>query len=460
MKIESITITKLFGEYNYRIPLKDNKLILVAENGSGKTTIVNLIYFFLTRQWTKLLRYNFKSIGATINNKEFTIDKTDIDILNSEKFKRYLKRYPSNIKEKIYELLISADPFEIMKHPYKFEYAADRLNIPTHLIFELTNLLNTEQLTLFNDIIPSKGKNLRNLIDSQILYLPTYRRIEQDLKNIFPDLESDIDKYRKRKRHREPDDTSYVELVEFGMEDVEEKINRRLYEIKEDLGNKIKNNLTGGYLRDVINKTYQNISYEQVQTFNEIALSSILNRIDETVLSKQEKNRLLAFVNEVNEKGAIDREENKIIAYFIFRLSAIYKELMDEEEDIQQFVSICNEFSTNKKFVYDNINFKITVHPYIKSRIRRKEVIELKDLSSGEKQIVSLFSHIYLSRQKKFYIIIDEPELSLSVPWQQRFLMDIVNNDYCDGILAVTHSPFIFENEMEKYAAALNSFIK
>ncbi|MDQ2180243.1 AAA family ATPase [Marinifilum sp. D714] len=460
MKIEKITITKLFGEYDYEIPLENNKLILVAENGSGKTTIVNLIYFFLSRQWTKLLRYNFGSIGAIVNEKEFSITKQDIDILNSSKFQRYLKRYPSNIKDKIYELLISADPFEIIKNPFKFEYTADRLNIPSHLIFELSNMINSEQLTLFNEIIPSKGKSLENLIDSQILYLPTYRRIEQDLKNIFPDMESDIDKFRKRKRHREPNDSSYVELVEFGMEDVEDKINRRLYEIKEDLGNKIKNNLTGGYLRDVINKTYQNISYEQVQTFNETALSSILSRIDESVLSKQEKNRLLHFVNEVNNKGAIDREENKIVAYFIYRLSAIYKELMDEEKDIQRFVSICNEFSANKKFVYDNINFKITVHPYIKSRIRKKETIELKDLSSGEKQIVSLFSHIYLSREKKFFIIIDEPELSLSVPWQQRFLLDISSNEYCDGILAVTHSPFIFENEMEVYAAALNSFIK
>src|SRR5690606_18451881 len=126
----------------------------------------------------------------------------------------------NSIKEKLSDLLLNIDPFEIIKHPYKFEYTADRFGIPSHLLFEISNALSHEQLSLFNEILPKRGKALSNLIDSQILYLPTYRRIEQDLKNIFPDLESDIDKYRKRKRHREPNEGSYVELVEFGMEDV------------------------------------------------------------------------------------------------------------------------------------------------------------------------------------------------------------------------------------------------
>ena len=71
-------------------------------------------------------------------------------------------------------------------------------------------------------------------------------------------------------------------------------------QLRENLSNKIKNNLTGGYLRDVINRTYLNISYQQIQAFNEKALSSILDRIDESVLSKNEKSRLITFVNEIN----------------------------------------------------------------------------------------------------------------------------------------------------------------
>jgi predicted ATP-binding protein involved in virulence len=85
--------------------------------------------------------------------------------------------------------------------------------------------------------------------------------------------------------------------------------------------------------------------------------------------------------------------------------------------------------------------------------------LELKFLSSGEKQIVSLFSHMYLSGESKFFVVIDEPELSLSVPWQQRFLPDIMNTGRCTGLIAVTHSPFIWENELEQFVKPLAEFV-
>ena len=89
-----------------------------------------------------------------------------------------------------------------------------------------------------------------------------------------------------------------------------------------------------------------------------------------------------------------------------------------------------------------------------------EEQLQLRMLSSGEKQIVSLFSHIYLSGDKNYFVIIDEPELSLSVPWQERFLPDIINTERCTGMIAVTHSPFIWENALEPYVHPLSEFVE
>jgi predicted ATPase len=86
--------------------------------------------------------------------------------------------------------------------------------------------------------------------------------------------------------------------------------------------------------------------------------------------------------------------------------------------------------------------------------------LKLSMLSSGEKQIVSLFSHIYLSGIQEFFVVIDEPELSLSVPWQKRFLMDIVSSGRCSGLIAVTHSPFIYDNELDGYAHSIEEFVE
>lgn len=74
--------------------------------------------------------------------------------------------------------------------------------------------------------------------------------------------------------------------------------------------------------------------------------------------------------------------------------------------------------------------------------------IPLEKLSSGEKQIVSIFAYLLLTEEENYSVFIDEPELSLSVPWQKSFLMDIANTHTCQRLIAVTHSPFVFDNSL------------
>jgi predicted ATP-binding protein involved in virulence len=77
-----------------------------------------------------------------------------------------------------------------------------------------------------------------------------------------------------------------------------------------------------------------------------------------------------------------------------------------------------------------------------------------------EKNIISLFSKIYLSDSKEFIVLFDEPELSLSLFWQKLLLPDIVSSQKCKFLLSVTHSPFIFENDLAEYAIGLNQYIR
>ena len=94
--------------------------------------------------------------------------------------------------------------------------------------------------------------------------------------------------------------------------------------------------------------------------------------------------------------------------------------------------------------------------------MRQKRVLFsdiLSKLSSGEKQIISLFAKIYLSDYKSYIILFDEPELSLSMIWQKQLLPDILDSKKCNFLLAVTHSPFIFDNELDQYAVGLSEYV-
>lgn len=88
-----------------------------------------------------------------------------------------------------------------------------------------------------------------------------------------------------------------------------------------------------------------------------------------------------------------------------------------------------------------------------------KQPILLKNLSSGEKQIISLFSKLYLNTDEKNIILFDEPELSLSILWQKRLLPDIINSNRCSFIAIITHSPFIFDNEFRERAIDIKDYI-
>jgi predicted ATP-dependent endonuclease of OLD family len=117
---------------------------------------------------------------------------------------------------------------------------------------------------------------------------------------------------------------------------------------------------------------------------------------------------------------------------------------------------VCNNYLIGKKVFYDESDIKI----YIKSD-SSSESLPLNKLSSGEKQIISIFSKIYLSEDnQRFIVLFDEPELSLSMTWQQKLLPDILNSKKCDFLLAVTHSPFIFDNELDRYAIGLREYIE
>lgn len=85
--------------------------------------------------------------------------------------------------------------------------------------------------------------------------------------------------------------------------------------------------------------------------------------------------------------------------------------------------------------------------------------MDIEQLSSGEKQIVALFSYIYLFVKQPCTIIIDEPELSLSVPWQETILEDMIKSKMCNQLIAATQSPFVYDNTLSSYAHAMEEFL-
>lgn len=477
MIINNFIIEGLHNSRDYELKFKDNKIILVSDNGAGKTTIVNIFYYFLSKQWNKLLEYNFRKIKCRINDEsiEFTKDFFQNLLQRDNKIRH---RFSSNTLIKLNQISELISSFDFFNMSVKeIEMLSEKFDIPSRVIKEYIFEVYEKKENIDNHrnikLIEAKLNSL--LKDVKIIYLPTYRRIEKDLINILPHLERSIKEYDIQNRRHNLKEENYLELVEFGMNDIHRKLEKRCFELKNYFYDKLNTNLIGSYLDDILNKSYNNFEFDKISQIDEEALNYILKRLDDSVISKNGKDRLREFVQSLQFNSANNNIEDKINAHFVWKLFQIYHFQQKEESDVLNLVNICNEYLGNEKeLIYNKDEFKVEIvltqnTKYIntlrqlffdENMLKSEEKpnrIEFKDLSSGEKQIISLFTHLVLST-KNYFLIIDEPELSLSVPWQERFLNDILKLDKCQGLLAVTHSPFIFQNNLREYTHSLEEF--
>lgn len=239
-----------------------------------------------------------------------------------------------------------------------------------------------------------------------------------------------------------------MELVSFGMQDIKKEVDFRLGKLR-DLARDQFNNLAGSYLTDVIREQADQFESEDIKGLTDDEVSEVLRFVDEKSLSSNDKEMLKKQIAEMAQSKKL-RPSQKYLAHFFVKLLQSGKLIRSQDEGIRRFTKLCNEYlMPSKSAMYDDATFNFSILDDEGSDI------DMQLLSSGEKQIISIFSHLLLSQSQKFIVVIDEPELSLSVPWQVRFLPDIVSTGRCSALLSVTHSPFIFDNDLKVHAVDL-----
>lgn len=457
MQLTRFRVVGLHGRKTIDVPVNDNRLVLVGENGTGKSTFANLIYFFLTKQWQRLHQYQFSRIEATLGDAELVVTPDQIEshfeviARASRMARRFSPRMARSLEARMVEYW--HEEFAMEPEQLVLRLSAEE-GIPPRIARDYLKSLEERKKSKPTELQMVEEKISPQIL-GQFLYLPTYRRIEQDLRSIFrgADMESELRRVKDRLTRREG--VSFIELVEFGMADVEQTIADRMSQIKESVRNGL-DNLTGTYLREVIRGVHTTVDVQRVRDIDPKILDAVFARIDEATLPAPDKARLKETVARISTAQEV-KDTEKVVAHFLLKLVELYSEQQASELDVRGFVGLCNQYLTGKQIIYDNTKYTIFIR-LEGGESTSKDALEMQNLSSGEKQIVSLFSHLYLSGKEKFFVVIDEPELSLSVPWQRRFLPDILDTGMCTGVIAVTHSPFVWENSLEPYVRSLAEF--
>ena len=365
-------IKGLFGNRNVSLPLEGEALIIVGANGIGKSTIANIFYFFISRQWDRLIEYNFDEISIWFDEYCINVKKSQIEYLyqlesitENNRFPSRFNRYFTILKEKN----LIKEFFNKRRPTVEFiQKACSALSIHEDEFKTFYNYIHrtmhSADLDLFLDHTPDFSEQIFEKFPSRTIYLPTYRRIEKDLKDIFPNIQQQLRTTAHintilEKRSSE----TFIDFVSFGMEDVRENI--------EKIGNDLRdfslsrfNELSGGYLKDVItDNVASNLDAASLAELDEKRIDIVLDRVSDDILEREIKDKLQQKIIEIKKQNSenIIESDFYLLSYFV-RLNGFINEITEKEKSITSFIKVCNEYMRPyKKIYYNSTNFSLSI---------------------------------------------------------------------------------------------------
>lgn len=474
--VEYFSIDGLFGYRSVSLSSKCAATVLIARNGSGKTTLIAALDAFLRGQFTRFAALKFEKITCRLQGfaDSLILLRTDIDQLTDLSANSEIA-----IGAKTWELepLALLELIEIVSTETRM---SELLDNPTfyaiYIKLGYDSTLARKQCERLALAIEGRNQNIdilrrtikKVLNNTEIVYLPTYRRIELSIPT------SEARQGRRKSilsRLGVARSGLYTADIQFGLGDISDRL-RALYSEMLYLSNQGYGKVSANIIKDLISGNYKeegsNPKIPPTKESLEIFFSRIKNAEQERGYRRGPYQNFFDSPDlDKIYSGEIAKDTKPFLNYFLDQLNSVIQQTRGSEELVEDFIGSCNRYLSdddkstdkfdknhiggfdNKQLTFNRRNFKVKV-----TSLSADVEIPLESLSSGEKQMISLFARLYLYPGPKI-VLIDEPELSLSLDWQRKILPDVLRAPTCKQIIAITHSPFIFDNELEPFAGSL-----
>ena len=415
--IQEINVKDLFGRYDYHIRLGDQKeqepspiSLLYGENGTGKTTILNLLFHLLSSD----LHRGHKTYIAKIPFRDFKVIFSDQTTISASRTNGDLTgdfwlglSLSSGISETV---PVTVDPesggVSARFLSPELEALLDKIASLVPDVFYLG-----DDRFLIGDTLPTRemgadnSRLVRYIHDDEVIEVDTGSTARREVA-----LRESIMRTRQQ---------LYIEFArastrgEADARQIYASILRSIASAGESQGNIMAEQV----LLDKELKELEEISGK----FAEFDLGSAIDAAPFAESLSSADEQTLPVVVQVL-KSFLNGQRARLNA-----LDALYKKM-------HEFVAIINDYLTDKDIDLD-VSKGLTI------RVPNGELNPAL-LSSGEQHLLLLFLHVFASSDQSRLFIIDEPELSLNVKWQRNLvdsLLALTQDTQCQFLLA-THS--------------------
>jgi len=442
MKLHRLEIKGLYGFMDKTISFHRKLNLLVGINGSGKTSVLNVISWLMQPNFPELCTTEFKQLRLFFayegNTHIITCNQTDDKI----------------------QIIVSINGAQ--QHPISVA-----LRVPAAYLANNSNAKESFN-ALYEKIQPQSQETHTWMYFSR---LPNPIIVSIDRKFDHKSEKSNEQRFKKSVALH----SSSLEIVKAYSNEAYTRYNKKVIDLNKVLRDKI---LLSSFESSVIdfrgtsgseNKlSVEDVNRLEVNIINFLEDDSSDKEMSQTLKKAIRKyssdmrtiiNDYFSLRQSTDSKSGRERRIAPIATSYLINsnqfvrieklLKAFSKYEQDSNESYQEISTYLKSINHFLKDSSKELFFKKeTGQLYFNLRDRNNKEFKFEqnidNLSSGEKQILMLFTYLAFGDTKGKIFIIDEPEISLHPKWQDDFLQQLNNVTPSDTQLVIaTHSPSI-----------------
>lgn len=425
MNITQIVIKNLFGVYSYDLDLREkgNLAILTGPNGYGKTTILSII-------------------NNLYSNNFYFFQELDFELIQLF----WEKDYSIEINKQFPETDISTDSaFAVQDAKVEFVFRKEGIEQSSRFIFDPSQFK-----TLLEDFSNVRWKGDDTWIDRrndcffttneilernpEMLGRIRYKELDGNLSLFLNSLNSYLIKDQRLSSIDTKRYPSYspIRKREFS-------ISRDAEELAEIIKSKQLEALKESQALD------STFPLRLLEISTSLSAEEYQERYEKLIV-EQEKLRKYGLSTTAQLKAPYTPESERTLTIYLNdaeKKTEMFKELVDK---LELFTSIVNQ----KEFA--NKDLSISTEKGFVFTTKKGKVLKPENLSSGEQHEMILLYDLLFKANPDTVVLIDEPEISLHVEWQQVFIGDLLEIAKLKNLqlIVATHSPQIIGNNWDK----------